>query len=169
MYVREYICGYKIHVECASVDMKIMIQHAHRESLLNCALRCTDTGWRRLIGSPKLQIIFRKRATKYRSLLRKMTYKTKGSYESSPPCTRCCVIYTNIYICIRIYECMCVIVCVCVFLLHIPVVFVYLNTHTHIALSLSLSDTHTHCEGRHCRLFVCISLCYTHTLCRHQI
>jgi len=45
------------------------------------------TGWRRLIGSPKLQIIFHKRATKYRSLLRKMTHKDKGSYESSPPCT----------------------------------------------------------------------------------
>ena len=46
------------------------------------------TGWRRLIGSPKLQIIFHKRATKYRSLLWKMTYKDKGSYESSPPFTR---------------------------------------------------------------------------------
>ena len=45
------------------------------------------TGWRRLIGSPKLQIILHKRATKYRSLLRKMTYKDNGSYESSPPCT----------------------------------------------------------------------------------
>ena len=45
-----------------------------------------DTGWRRLIGSPKLQIIFHKRAIKYRSLLRKMTCKDKGSYESSPPC-----------------------------------------------------------------------------------
>ena len=44
------------------------------------------TGWRRLIGSPKLQIIFHKRATKHRSLFRKMTYKDKGSYESSPPC-----------------------------------------------------------------------------------
>ena len=44
------------------------------------------TGWRRLIGSPKLLIIFHKRANKYRSLLRKMTYKDKGSYESSPPC-----------------------------------------------------------------------------------
>jgi len=44
------------------------------------------TGWRRLIGSPKLQIIFHKRATKYRALLRKMSYKDKGSYESSPPC-----------------------------------------------------------------------------------
>jgi len=39
-----------------------------------------------------LQIIFHKRATKYRSLLWKMTYKDKGSYESSPPCivTRMC-------------------------------------------------------------------------------
>jgi len=48
--------------------------------------KCAPTGWRRLIGSPKLQIIFHKRSTKYRSLLRKMTYKDKGSYESSPPC-----------------------------------------------------------------------------------
>ena len=47
------------------------------------------TGWRRLIGSPKLQIIFHKRATKYRALLRKMTYKDKASYESSPPCIEC--------------------------------------------------------------------------------
>jgi len=46
-----------------------------------------DTGWRRLIGSPNLQIIFHKRAIEYRSLLRKMTYKDKGSYESSPPCS----------------------------------------------------------------------------------
>jgi len=44
------------------------------------------TGWRRHIGSPKLLIIFHKRAIKYRSLLRKMTCKDKGSYESSPPC-----------------------------------------------------------------------------------
>jgi len=33
------------------------------------------TGWRRLIGSPKLQIISHNKATKHRSLLRKMTYK----------------------------------------------------------------------------------------------
>jgi len=52
----------------------------NRGSVIYC------TGWRRLIGSPKLQIIFHKRATKYRLLLRKMTYKDKGSYESTPPC-----------------------------------------------------------------------------------
>jgi len=48
----------------------------------------SHTGWQRLVGSPKLQIIFHKRATKYRSLLRKMTYKDKLSYESSPPCRK---------------------------------------------------------------------------------
>ena len=31
--------------------------------------------------------MFPKRATKYRSLVWKITYKDKGSYESSPPCT----------------------------------------------------------------------------------
>jgi len=46
----------------------------------------THTGWWRLIGSSKLQIIFHRRATKYRSLLREMTHKDKGAYESSPPC-----------------------------------------------------------------------------------
>ena len=38
-----------------------------------------STCWRRLIGSPKMQIIFHKRATKYMSLLRKMSYLDKGS------------------------------------------------------------------------------------------
>jgi len=45
------------------------------------------TGWRRLIGCLKLQVIFRKKATNYRALLRKMTYEDKASYGSSPPCT----------------------------------------------------------------------------------
>ena len=48
--------------------------------------RGRDTGWRRLIGSPKLQIIFHKRATKYRSLLQKLTCKDKGSYGPSYVC-----------------------------------------------------------------------------------
>ena len=42
------------------------------ETRIDSAL--TATGWSRLIGSPKLQIIFHKRATTYRSLLRKMTH-----------------------------------------------------------------------------------------------
>ena len=59
----------------------------------------TCTGWRRLIGSPKLQTIFHKRATKFRSLLQNMTYKDKGSYESSPPCIHLyAVAYPYIYL-----------------------------------------------------------------------
>ena len=39
-----------------------------------------DTGWRRPIGCLKLQVMFRKRATNYRALLQKMTFKDKASY-----------------------------------------------------------------------------------------
>ena len=34
----------------------------------------------------KLQVIFRKRATNYRVLLRKITYEDKAPYASSPSC-----------------------------------------------------------------------------------
>ena len=65
------------------------------------------TGWRRLIGCPKLQSIFHKRATKYRSLLQKMNYKDKGSYVSSPPCSVCSKTGTRCSLnlaCHKIYE-----------------------------------------------------------------
>ena len=64
-----------MYFSCACLDV-----------LLVCILWVFATGWRRLVGSPKLHIIFHKRATRYRSLLWKMTYKDKGSYGSSPPC-----------------------------------------------------------------------------------
>ena len=41
------------------------------------------TEWRRPIGCLKLQVIFRKRATHYRALLWKMTYKDKACYDST--------------------------------------------------------------------------------------
>jgi len=46
----------------------------------------SDTGWWRLTGCLKLQVIFRKRATDSRALLWKMTYEDKASYGSSPLC-----------------------------------------------------------------------------------
>jgi len=51
-----------------------------------------DTGWQRPIGCLTLQVIFRKRATNYRLLLQKITYKDKASYGSSPLCIiqTCC-------------------------------------------------------------------------------
>jgi len=46
-----------------------------------------ETGWRRPIGCLKMHIVFRKRATNHRALWRKITFKDKASYGSSPPCT----------------------------------------------------------------------------------
>ena len=46
-------------------------------------------GWRRPIRCLKLQVIFRKRATNYRALLRKITYEDKAPYVSAPPCIPC--------------------------------------------------------------------------------
>ena len=71
----------------------------------------TGTGWRRLIGCLKLQIIFCKRATDYRALLRKMIRKDKASYGSLPPCTNTSTQYMNthyIYIHVHIYIYTCV-------------------------------------------------------------
>ena len=45
------------------------------------------TGWRRLIGCLKAQVIFRTRAINHRAFLRKMTYEDKASYDSTSPCS----------------------------------------------------------------------------------
>jgi len=47
----------------------------------------SNTEWWWLIGCLKLQVIFRKRATNYRALLRKMTCQDKAPYHSTPPCS----------------------------------------------------------------------------------
>jgi len=69
---------------CITVQYSDIFTMKYRWMKVNMSF--VRTGWRRLIGSSKLQINFHKRAIKYRSFLRKMTYKDKGSYESSPPC-----------------------------------------------------------------------------------
>jgi len=81
-----------------------------------------STGWRRLIGCLKLQVICRHRATNYRALLRKMTYEDKAPYASTPPCRlyiranpdiymktyiniyTYMYVYLNIYICVYIHD-----------------------------------------------------------------
>ena len=83
------VCVYVYVCVCVCVCVcmyKCMFAHVRAHIRTRTQNICHDTGWRRLIGSPKLQIIFHKRATKYRSLLWKMIYKDKGSYEASPPC-----------------------------------------------------------------------------------
>jgi len=39
-------------------------------------------------GEDPQDVIFRKTATNYRALLRKMTYEDKATWASSPPCNR---------------------------------------------------------------------------------
>jgi len=62
----------------------------------NLYLQIPSTWWRRPTGCHKLQVIFRKRTTNYRALLRykyyrallrKMTCNDKAPHESSPPST----------------------------------------------------------------------------------
>ena len=78
---------------------------------LESEIKVVGTGWRRLIGCIKLQIIFRKRATNYTALLRKMTYKDKASYDSTPPCIPMGVEIGGIFECVywnvscRTFEC----------------------------------------------------------------
>ena len=62
--------GRSVHV--IPIDSTVLQQHS--------------TEWRRCIGCLKLQISFRKRATNFRALLRRMTYKDKASYVSTLPC-----------------------------------------------------------------------------------
>ena len=102
------------------------------------------TGWRRLIGSPKLQIIFHKRATKYRALLRKMTYEDKASYGSSPPsnesvlcmceinvpyvCVCACMcmhVYVRVCVCMCMYVYVCVCVRMCMYVYHMTVSYMW--------------------------------------------
>jgi len=54
------------------------------------------TGWRRLIRCLKLKVIFRKRATNYRTLCRKTTYQNKASYNSTPTCTAYMYVHMNV-------------------------------------------------------------------------
>jgi len=72
------------------------------------------TGWRRPIRCHRWQVIFRKRATNYRALLREMNYKDKASYGSSPPCN-VLIKFVSTYVCV-VCECICV--CTCVFICH---------------------------------------------------
>jgi len=46
-----------------------------------------STWWPRPIGGLKLWLIFRKRATNYRALWRKMTYKDQAYYDSTQSCS----------------------------------------------------------------------------------
>jgi len=77
---------------CSTIFPRISCLENHDDGVESHVRENVITEWQRLIGSPKLQIIFHKRSTKYMSLLQKRTYKDKASYEVSPPC-RCSTIF----------------------------------------------------------------------------
>ena len=83
VYMYNIVFNNKLTIDITTYPFHITSRTIH----VTISTSTHNTGWRRLIRSPNLQIIFHKRATTYRSLLWKMTYKDKASYESSPPCT----------------------------------------------------------------------------------
>ena len=69
----------------------------------------TCIGWRRPIGCLKLRIIFRKRATNCRALLRKMTYEDKASYDSAPPCMHSVLSQLVVFLRVRVRVYICIV------------------------------------------------------------
>jgi len=94
--VRWHIIGTNIHIRmciCICICICVYICESNILALQSYYIRSwviiiikLSTGWRRLIGCLKLQVIFRKKATNYRALLRKITYKDEASYDATPPC-----------------------------------------------------------------------------------
>ena len=90
--IYEYICIHiyiyiYIHIHtCYTYMHALRAQEAripHGTHLRECIMH--HTGWRRFIGFPKLHVIFHKRATIHRALLRKMTYEDKyRTYRRHP-------------------------------------------------------------------------------------
>jgi len=75
-----------ITMHCVTCVLYVTISHA---AMPHYHRPYTPKGWWRPIGCLKSQVIFRKRATNCRALLREMTYKDTASYDTTPPCKRC--------------------------------------------------------------------------------
>ena len=153
----------------------------------------THTEWRRPIECLKLQVIFGKRATNYRTLLRKMTYKDKASYASSSPRTHS---HSHMYTYVYIWLCVCIFVHTHMFAdqwwprqlrdlpgdsLRVPtqahtntharvqthsLTHTQIHTHTHIH-TYTHTHTHTHTQIAHSVYPACISIyLYEVSLCQ---
>ena len=103
-----FICDFHIHpsnacdlcysmLQCFSFGEESHVTHSYVPPICNtptwrdsfiCTVVTHDTGWQRPTGCLKSQVIFRKWATNYRDLLRKITYQDKAPYDSMPPCIR---------------------------------------------------------------------------------
>jgi hypothetical protein len=83
--------AYHMHHLRPNCDLRELI-----ENWIVCGVKWQHiTGWRKLTGCLKLYVIFRKKATDYRALLRKMTYGDKASCDPTPPCNPSWRIYES--------------------------------------------------------------------------
>ena len=134
MYLHVCMFIYVCMCVCVCVCVRVCIQRKGERERERGLQQVGSTGWRRLIGSPKLQIIFHQRATTYRALLRKMTYKDKGSYESSPPCriaNKGAYVYAHVYVRISVWYKN----------LHISAylqIYIFLRVRAHVCVSVSV-------------------------------
>ena len=78
----------ELHVRTMGAEESYIYMYIRRVVYIHIYIRRARqaTEWRTRIECFKLQVIFYKRATNYRALLRKITYENKASYESTPHC-----------------------------------------------------------------------------------
>jgi len=135
-------------VACMSIDVRA------------CMLFCNDyinTGWWRPIGCLKLQVIFRKRVTNCRALLRKITYEQEAPSVTTPPCMCMCTYKSNVCLYVESRHTS----------RHITHVSTCTHTHTHTHTHMyarAHAQTHIHTPAHTC------TLVYTHARIRtHKI
>ena len=118
-YLKFFVCVMRYISK--SIKNRHTHTHTHTKHVTNFVMQ--HIGWRRSIGSPKVQVRIRKRATKCRALLRKMTYEDKASYEFLPPyithnaphigqhtlrlCHPIYVVFATLYSSLPPYICLC--------------------------------------------------------------
>ena len=149
MWTGIYLSQTSIRAHFVFTRMHIWIcvryRYIHAHILYSSICKQGSTGWRKPIGCLKLQIIFRKRATKYRAVLRKMTYKDKASYASSPPCISRTHPFVHIsYSPVRTYECV----------WETDIYRYVFSTHPYVNRDLSLA--HIQRAAMHCSVLKCV-------------
>ena len=136
VYTRIYVYTHNIHT------YSLMYMHLciHTQYSYIFIYTRVHTGWRRPIRCLILWITFRKLATNYRALLRKMTQKDKASYESLPPCKRgphghsLNLSYSNIYMHIHAF-------------MYTPTIFMNIHKYSHL-------HTYTHTIFIHIHVYI---------------
>ena len=91
VHVSVRVCTCVCTYVCVCVRVRVCACSYVRVCIFMSACACVNTGWWRPIGCLKSQVIYRTRATTYRALLRKMTYKDKACYDSTPLSIYCFV------------------------------------------------------------------------------